>query len=128
MSKTPTRTTPTENDPLQLTPDETWSLRRVVAYALPEERRHWQEAGRPKRHIYRDLKALSLALRRPPDKDSITLTWITDDVLSVRPDLSREQARAVLRYVLDHLDANYGVTWDTLEIAADALYGRGEPA
>jgi hypothetical protein len=115
-----------ENDPLQLTTDETWSLRRVVAYALPEEHRHWQECGRPKRHIYRDLKALSLALRRPPDEDSITLTWITDDVLSVRPDLNNEQAREVLRYVLDHLDANYGVTWDTLQIAADELYGRGE--
>lgn len=114
-----------EDEPLQLTTDETWSLRRVVAYTLPEKRRHWQEGGRPKRHIYRDLKALSLALRRPPDRDSINIVWITEDVLSVRPDLTKAQARKVLQAVPDRHDANYGITWDTLHMVADELYPRG---
>lgn len=128
MTKKPTPNTRAENHPLLLTIDEVWSLRRVVAFTLPEERQRWQECGRPKHHIYRDLKALSLALRREPDEDSISLTWHVDDVLSVRPDLNLEQARKVLQAALDRHDASYGVNWDTLEIVADDLYARGEPS
>ncbi len=126
MSKpTDTTATPYHREPLVLEPEQVRALRQVVDYALREEHRHWQECGRPKRHIYRAFKTLSRALKRYPDRDSINIIWITEDVLSVRPDLTKAQAREVLQAVPDRHDANYGVTWDTLHMIGDELYGRG---
>lgn len=34
------------------------SLLIVLDYLMPEERRHWQELGRPKEHVYRHLRQL----------------------------------------------------------------------
>ena len=31
------------------------SLLRVIDYMTPEERKHWEEAEKPRNHIYRDL-------------------------------------------------------------------------
>lgn len=114
---------------LLLDPEEVRALRRVVDYALREEHMHWQESGRPKHHVYRDLRALSLALSRPPEEDSINLVWHIEDVLSVRPSLTRAQARAVLRIVHECHDATCGVNWCTLETVADDMFpDAGEPA
>lgn len=105
------------------------ALRHVVDYALREEQLHRQEGRQPKRNFNRNVRALIDALRRPPDEDSISLIWHVDDVLSVRPDLTKAQAREVLQAVPDRHDANYGVTWDTLEIVANDLFPRGgEPS
>jgi len=35
------------------------SLRRIVIYLAPDEGKHFQEMGRPRRHIYRDVLALA---------------------------------------------------------------------
>lgn len=60
------------------------------------------------------------------DPDEITITWHTDDVLSVRPDLTKEQARLVL-YELDHNhDANIGISWEVIDIIAEGMYERPE--
>jgi len=59
------------------------------------------------------------------DDDTIALHWNTDDVLSCCSNITtKEQARDVLSYVLDKHDANYGVSWDTLDIVADMLYPK----
>lgn len=49
--------------------------------------------------------------------------WGIEDVQSIRPDLSGEQAWEVLRDVDHHKDAELGITWLTLEMAAEHLYG-----
>ena len=59
-------------------------------------------------------------------EDSISIEWCIDDVQSVRPDLDNEQAMQVLHAVKDDHDATIGVTWDTLEYAADHLFPETE--
>lgn len=53
---------------------------------------------------------------------SICIIWTIGDVQEVRPDLDDDQAEAVLRYVEDKHDANFGISWETLEVAADQLF------
>lgn len=55
--------------------------------------------------------------------DVITVTWQIGDVQSVRPDLSDEQARAVLQAVEEGHDATIGINWNVLELAAARLFG-----
>jgi len=55
-------------------------------------------------------------------KDSIAIIWHIDDVLEVRPDITRDQARQVLG-VVEHLhNANIDINWDVLEATADTLF------
>ena len=56
------------------------------------------------------------------NEDSISIVWSIDDVKDVRPDLDDEQAMEVLEFVKDKHDATIGITWDTLEYAADHIY------
>jgi hypothetical protein len=56
------------------------------------------------------------------NKYSIFIEWCIDDVKDVRPDLDDEQAMEVLEFVKDRHDATIGITWRTLEYAADYLY------
>ncbi len=58
------------------------------------------------------------------DEDSVSIVWSVEDVLQVRPDLSREQAREVLTKVEKNHDAAVGVSWDTLSYIAEVLYGE----
>jgi len=56
------------------------------------------------------------------DPDEITVKWHVDDVLSVRPDLTKEQAREVL-YEIDHNhDACVGINWDVIDITASKMF------
>ena len=55
-------------------------------------------------------------------KNSIFIEWCVDDVKDVRPDLDDDQALEVLEFVKDNHDATIGVTWDTIQYAADLLY------
>ncbi len=56
--------------------------------------------------------------------DRIAILWSVEDVLSVRPDLSKKKARAVLKAVERGHDCEYGVTWDTIKDTADAMFPR----
>ena len=49
--------------------------------------------------------------------------WSVEDVQSVRPDLTEDQAWEVLQNVDDHKDAELGITWLTLEMAAEQRFG-----
>ena len=58
------------------------------------------------------------------DPDEISIVWSTEDVLCVRPDLTKEQAREVL-YELDHShDASIGISWDVIDIIAENMFER----
>jgi len=56
------------------------------------------------------------------DDDRIMIMWSVEDVLTVRPNLTRDQAREVLHMVKRKHDASIGVCWQTLEIHADWLF------
>lgn len=53
---------------------------------------------------------------------TISITWSTEDVLSVRPDLTEKQADAVLDVLEGNHDASIGVNWDAIEAAADDMF------
>jgi transcriptional/translational regulatory protein YebC/TACO1 len=53
----------------------------------------------------------------------IAVIWSIEDVQSVRPDLSEDQAWEVLKFAHRGHDANYGINWESLEAAAEALFG-----
>jgi hypothetical protein len=52
----------------------------------------------------------------------IASIWCVEDVQSIRPDLTREQAWEVLEEVGRKHDAEYGISWTTLECMADELH------
>ncbi|MDY0341049.1 MAG: hypothetical protein RBS17_07535 [Coriobacteriia bacterium] len=52
------------------------------------------------------------------DEDTIVIAWNVEDVLSIAPDLTVEDARDVLAMALDNHDANIGITWDVLDLWA----------
>src|SRR5207244_1946950 len=49
--------------------------------------------------------------------------WGVEDVHEVRPDLTDEQAWEVLQEVDRHKDCDLGISWATLEILAEQLFG-----
>ena len=49
--------------------------------------------------------------------------WSVEDVQSVRPDLTEDQAWDVLQNVDHYKDAERGINWLTLEMAAEQLFG-----
>jgi hypothetical protein len=49
--------------------------------------------------------------------------WGIEDVQSVRPDLSDEQAWDVLQAVLRYRDAGIGINWEVIESHAEQLFG-----
>jgi len=52
----------------------------------------------------------------------IAAIWSIEDVQSIRPDLSEEQAWEVLQRVDRHQDSELGITWLTLGTAAKDLF------
>ncbi|CAN5425590.1 hypothetical protein BH10PSE19_BH10PSE19_04650 [soil metagenome] len=52
----------------------------------------------------------------------ITITWTSEDIKEVRPDLSDVQASKVLQYVDRKHDDNVGINWEVIEIVADDLF------
>jgi hypothetical protein len=51
----------------------------------------------------------------------VAAIWCIEDVKSIRPDLTDDQAWEVLQQVGDIHDAEYGITWTTLETVADDM-------
>lgn len=56
------------------------------------------------------------------EREWINCRWHVDDVLDVREDLTREQAKEVLHKVGGNHDAEIGINWDVIEAWADNLY------
>jgi hypothetical protein len=53
----------------------------------------------------------------------IAAIWCVEDVQQMRPDLDAEQAWEALQDVEHHHDAEYGISWTTLECIADIRFG-----
>lgn len=51
------------------------------------------------------------------------IVWSIEDVQEVRPDLANAQAWEALQLVERCHDANIGVSWDTVAMAAQTLFG-----
>lgn len=58
----------------------------------------------------------------------IGLLWGIEDVHEVRPGLSEDQCWEVLQFVECHKDAELGINWQTLEFAAEELFGDAPDA
>ncbi|HHF7367764.1 TPA: hypothetical protein ACPSKY_002908 [Legionella bozemanae] len=52
----------------------------------------------------------------------ISIVWSIEDVLDVRPLLSKEQASIVLQHLKKNHDATIGINWDVIEIVSDDLF------
>ncbi len=64
-----------------------------------------------------------LAHRLLAERQQIAAIWSIEDVQGIRPDLTPEQAWEVLERVGHKHDAEYGISWTTLECVADDLFG-----
>lgn len=53
----------------------------------------------------------------------IAIIWAIEDVQGIRSDLTADQAWEVLERAGDKHDAQYGVSWTTLECVAEDLFG-----
>jgi hypothetical protein len=62
------------------------------------------------------------------NRKQIGIFWTTEDVQQMRPDLTDDQAWEVLQQVKSDHDATLGVNWDTLEWAANDLFGDAPDA
>ena len=58
--------------------------------------------------------------------ETINIRWSFEDVLSIREDLTDEQAMFVLEAVDDNHDASIGVNWNVIECMADDMYPEGD--
>lgn len=59
---------------------------------------------------------------RLTERRQVAILWDAEDVRAVRPDLDAERAWQVLQRVEHEHDGDHGVTWDTIEDAADELF------
>jgi hypothetical protein len=57
-------------------------------------------------------------------RGQIAVPWSIEDVQGIRPHLTTEQAWEVLEEVKRKHDAEYGISWTTLEIWADMLFRK----
>jgi len=53
---------------------------------------------------------------------SIAAIWCIDDVKGIRPHLTDDQAWEVLEEAGRKHDAEYGISWTTLEVFADMMF------
>lgn len=56
------------------------------------------------------------------DKDTISIEWKVSDVLEIRPDLTKEQARDVLVWLLRNHDADEEIYYNDIHDACDLLF------
>jgi hypothetical protein len=66
----------------------------------------------------------SSSWRSIPDLDRICHAWHIDDVFSLNKGLDRAQARSALQLVAETHNAEVGINWDVLSIAADIVLER----
>ena len=54
--------------------------------------------------------------------NKISITWNIDDVLSVRPHLTKVRASYILEALKQNHDANVGINWDVIKVISDILF------
>jgi hypothetical protein len=58
----------------------------------------------------------------------IAVTWCIEDVRGLHPGLDDDQCWEVLQEAKDKHDADWGITWTTLQTVADELFPRDDSA
>ena len=58
------------------------------------------------------------------ERRQIAIIWSMDDVKERRPDLKDDECWAVLQEVEREHEADCGITWDSLAVTADKLFGE----
>lgn len=53
----------------------------------------------------------------------MVITWTTDDVATIRPDLTEAQCLEVLAAADHRHDASLGINWTILDLVASDLFG-----
>ena len=56
------------------------------------------------------------------ERHQIAIIWSAEDVQEIRPDLTLDQAWAVLQIVKKRHDCTIGVSWEVIEFAAQRLF------
>lgn len=54
--------------------------------------------------------------------EEISIKWHIDDVLSVKPHLTKQQASQVLERLKRGHDASIGINWEVIDIVSDILF------
>ncbi len=70
-----------------------------------------------------ESKTADATARTVPDHEVSVAGFGVDDVLTVRPDLSAEQAVEVLYHCERRFDAGLGMNWDMLELQSREVFG-----
>ncbi len=134
INEGPKWTGPRENkvnpDLIYIAGDQNWDV------AVIDVKMAW--GGRP--HALACMQAIALvpalleeviALRAKAEAaagpDIIQIPWTTEDVLSVAPHLTHEQAREVLHEAAHKHDATTGINWDVLTELANWAKKEGQP-
>jgi len=60
--------------------------------------------------------------------DHISIDWYSDDIISVNPSLTTEEAMKVLKAIHDKYDCDLGITLDVIEYWVTELYPKGGSA
>lgn len=76
--------------------------------------------------VYKDYSEVTLHEEQPAelglvDEDVLGIFWSVEDVLTVAPHLSRDQARDVLHEARRYHDANVGINWGVLKEVASQM-------
>lgn len=61
-----------------------------------------------------------LATKHPPSR--IYIVWETDDVKTIRPDLTDHQCEEVLQHSARKHNTYLGINWDVIRVHADYLF------
>ena len=83
-------------------------------------RRAAQNTAEPDEKLNRAIESL--------DNNVVLFIWCVDDVMSVRPDLSHDEALEVLTVCHETHDANYGMNWQFIEYVANDMFPKNEEA
>ena len=86
----------------------------------------WDGMERGDKKRKRDANKMKKNSTQKNSELSIAIVWHIDDVLQVRPDLSREQSFEVLKQAKRYHDANVGINWEVLATHAEMLYAERE--
>ena len=54
--------------------------------------------------------------------EEIAIVWSVDDVLNIRPELTKDQALDVLLECKSRHDASVGISWDVIDITASKMF------
>lgn len=62
------------------------------------------------------------------DENTVSIVWAVEDVLSLDPTLTLDEARRVLALAQHWHDANIGISWDVLDAWIDVVKGERDGA